>query len=201
MELTKTQRNFFAALDLDAALAAGAGKVHFDFTQNGHTITVEAYSTCDADIIVRRKAKDGIVHAPDNRLSLSNIPDTANVSAEKVLRMVYEEAATPVDSQLEQAWRDTPYVERWNVSVHESRTEFSTKTGEAEYLIEVTESPDDASDTVADLFLSGDSIYTFTIPQPYCNSQTAQRLMNMAEAITEAWRDAVLGEHDGEESK
>ena len=81
MPLTKTQRNFFASLDLDAALAAGEGKVHFDFTNKDYTIAVEAYSTCDADIIVRRKAKSGVVSAPDRRLSLLNIPDTTNVSA------------------------------------------------------------------------------------------------------------------------
>lgn len=54
MELTKAQRNFFADLDLDKALAAGDGKVHFDFHHKGHTIAVEAYCSCDADIIVRR---------------------------------------------------------------------------------------------------------------------------------------------------
>jgi hypothetical protein len=201
MELTKDRRNFFADLDLDKALAAGGGKVHFDFPHKGHAIAVEAYSSCDADIIVRRKAKDGVVHEPDKRLSMFNIPDTTNVSAQKVLRMVYEEATKPVDSQLKQAWLDTPYVERWYVSVRGSYTEFSTNTEEARYLIKVTESPDDESDTVAELFMSGAQIHTFTISQPYHNEHTAHSLLNLADAITEAWRDAVLAQYDEGESK
>lgn len=201
MELTKTQRNFFADLDLDAALAAGEGKVHFDFTHKDHIIVVEAYCSCDADIIVRHKDKAGFVHEPDGHLSVFNIPDTTNVSAEKVLRMVYEEAVKPVASQLKQAWLDTPYVEWWHVSVGWSYTEFSTATEEARYLIRVTESPDDESDTVAELFMSGAQIHTFTIPQPYHNEHTAHSLRNLADAITEAWRDAVLADYDEEESK
>lgn len=180
MELTKTQRNFFSDLDLDKALAAGEGKVHFDFTHNDYTIAVEAYYSCDADIIVRCKAKGGVVHEPDKHLSMFNIPDTTNVSAEKVLRMVYEAASKPADAKLKQAWLDTPYVERWDVSVQGACTEFSTRTEAAEYLIEVTESPDDDSDTVAELFMSGDSTCTFTIPQPYHTRQTAQSLLNLA---------------------
>ena len=201
MELTKTQRNFFADLDLNKALAAGEGKVHFDFPHKGHIIAVEAYCSCDADIIVRRKDKAGVVSAPDKRLSIFNIPDTMNVAAEKVLRMVYGEAANPVNAQLKQAWLTTPYVERWHVSVRGPRTEFTATDGEDQYLIEVTASPDDASDTVAELFLAGTQIHTFTIPQPYYNGQTAQSLLNLAEAITEAWRDAVLAESDEGESK
>lgn len=192
MELTKTQRNFFADLDLNKAIAAGEGKVHFAFTHKAHTVTVEAHSTCDADIIVRRAANAGVVSGPDKRLSMFNIPDTTNVSAEKVLRMVYEEASTHVDSKIKQAWLDTSYVERWQVSVLDSCTEFSTNTGKTKYLIEVTESPDDGNATAAELFRSGDSICTFTIPQPYNSDQTAQSLLDLAEAITEAWRDAVL---------
>ena len=195
MELTKAQKNFFADLDLDKALADGEGKVHFYFTHKDHIIAVEAYCSCDADIIVRHKDKAGVVSAPDKRLSMFNIPDTTNVSAEKVLRMLYEEAANPVNSQLIQAWRITPYVDRWNVSVRGPCTEFSTRNGEAQYLIEVTESPDDSSATVAELFLSGAQIYTFTIPQPYHNGQTARSLMHLAEAINGAWRDVVLSEH------
>lgn len=201
MELTNARRNFFADLDLDKALAAGCGKVHFDFTHKGHTISVEAYCSCDADIIVRRKAKDGVVHTPDKSLSMFNIPDTTNVSAQKVLRMVYEEAAKPVDFQIKQAWLDTPYVEQWYVSVRGSYTEFSTDTEEASYLIKVTESPDDKSDTVAELFISGSQIHTFTIPQPYPSDRTSKSLLYLAEAINVAWRDAVLSEHNEEESK
>lgn len=40
MKLTKAQRDFFADLDLDKALAAGGGKVHFDFPHKRHIITV-----------------------------------------------------------------------------------------------------------------------------------------------------------------
>lgn len=192
MDLTKTQRNFFADLDLNKAIAAGEGKVNITFTHKASTITVEAHSTCDADIIVRRAAKVGVASYPDTRLSLFNIPNTMNVSAEKVLRMVYEEASTHVASKIKQAWLDTSYVERWHVSVLDSCTEFSTNTGETKYLIEVTESPDDDSATVAELFRSGDSICTFTIQQPYNSDHTAQSLLNLAEAITEAWRDAAL---------
>ena len=115
--------------------------------------------------------------------------------------MVCEAASTLVDSRLKQAWLDTPYVERRHVSVRGSCTEFSTDTGEAQYLIEVTKSPDDDGDTVAELFLPGETIHTFTIPQPYYTGQTAQSLRNLAEAITEAWRDAVLGTYDEEESQ
>ena len=195
MELTKTQRNFFADLDLDKALAAGEGKVHFDFPHNGHIISVEAYCSCDADIIVRRKDKAGVVSAPDKRLSLFNIHGTTNVAAKKVLRIVYSD---PVDSQLKQAWLDTPYVERWNVSVQGAHTEFSTMCGDARYTIEVSANINDAGATVAELFLEGTQIHTFTIPQPYYNGHTAQSLRNLAEAITEAWRGAVLDEHYGE---
>ena len=201
MELTKAQRNFFAALDLDAALAAGKEKVHFDFTHKDHTISVEAYSTCDADIIVRRKAKAGVAAAPDKLLSLFNIPDTTNVSAEKVLRMVHAEASTPVDSQLKQAWLDTPYVERWHVSVRRSCTKFTTNTEEAWYVIIVTESPEDESHTVAELFISGAKIHTFTISQPYHTDLTAQILLNLAEAINAAWSEAVLDNCNEGESK
>lgn len=201
MELTKKQRNFFADLDLDKALEASDGKVHFDFTHKDHIITVEVYCSCDADIIVRRKTNDGVVHEPDKRLSLYNIPGTTNVSAGQVLRMVYEGTVKPVDSPLKQAWLATPYVERWHVSVRGAFAEFSTNTGEAQYLIEVTESPDDDSDTVAELFVSGEKIYTFTITQPYHNVQTARSLLNLAEAINEAWRDAVLSDYNEEESK
>lgn len=198
MELTKTQQNFFADLDLDNALEAGGGKVHFDFTHKDHTISVEAYCSCDADIIVRRKARAGVVHEPDTRLSMFNIPDTTNVSAQQVLRMVYEEAVKPVDSQIKQVWFDTPYVDRWHVSVRGASTEFTTSTEEAQYLIKVTKSPDDESATVAELFVSGAPIHTFIIQQPYRNGQTARSLLNLTEAIAEAWRGAVLDSHYGE---
>ena len=121
-----------------------------------------------------------------------------NVSAEKVLRMVYEEVIKPVDSQLKQAWLDTPYVKRWHVSVHGTQTEFSTICGKARYTIEVSANINDAGATVAELFLEDTQIHTFAIPQPYYNVQTAESLTNLAEAITEAWRDAVLDEHYGE---
>lgn len=201
MELTKERRNFFADLDLDAALAAGEGKVHFEFPHKGHTIAVEAYCSCDADIIVRRKARNGVAHEPDKHLSMYNIPNTTNVSGREVLRMVHAEVGKPEYSSLKQAWLVTPYVDQWNVSVRGSCTEFSTAIEEDQYAIEVTESPDDDSDTVAELCLSGDPIYTFTIPQPYNRDPTVHSLRNLAEAITLAWRDAVLGETYGEESK
>lgn len=175
--------------------------MHFEFTHKDHIIAVEAYCSCDADIIVRHKDKAGVVSAPDKRLSLHNIPDTTNVSAKKVLRMVYEGAVNPVNVQLKQAWLDTPYVERWHVSVQSAYTEFSTRIEEVSYTIVVAESPDDESDTVAELFMSGARIHTFAIPQPYHNGQTAQSLRNLADAINEAWRDAVLADHDEEESK
>ena len=192
MELTKAQQNFLADLNLDAALAAGAGKVHFEFTHKNHIVTVEAYCSCDADIIVRRKDGAGVVSAPDGYLSLFDIPNTTNVSAEKVLRAVYEKALTPVDSQLKRAWLDTPYVELWHVSVQGACTEFSTDTEDARYNIEVTKSPEDGTATVAELSMSGAQIHTFIIPQPYPNAQTARSLLELAESITEAWREAVL---------
>lgn len=198
MEMTKVQRNFFADLDLDWAIKAGEGKVHFDFTHKDYIISVEAYCSCDADIIVRHKDKSGVVSAPNKRLSMYNIPDTTNVSAEKVLRMAYAEAVNPGNSQLQQAWLDTPYVEQWHVYGRGTYTEFTTHTEAAQYRIEVTESPDDESDTVAELFVSGAQIYTFIIPQPYHNGQTARSLLDLAEAITEAWRDALLDQPDGE---
>ena len=201
MELTKEQRDFFADLDLDKAVSAGGGKVHFDFPHKDHTITVEAYSTCDADIIVRRKAEDDVVLPPDKRLSLFNIPDTTNVSGPEVLRMVHEEAGKSEYSALKQAWLDTPYVEKWNVTVRWACAAFSTDIEEDQYTIEVTESPDDDSVTVAELFLSGAQIYTFTIPQPYPSDHTAKSLMNLAESINIAWRNAVLSEHNEEDSK
>lgn len=201
MELTKEQRNFFADLDLDKALAAGEEKVHFQFPHKDHVVYVEAYSMSCADIIVRRKTKAGVVSDPDGYLSMFDISGTTNVSGPEVLRMVHEEAGKSGYSPLKKAWLATPYVERWDVSVRWSCTAFSTDIGEAQYLIEVTESPDDDRVTVAELSLSGDSIYTFTIPQPYHSDQTVQSLLNLAEAITLAWRDAVLDETYGEESK
>lgn len=201
MELTKAQRNFFADLDLDKAIAAGEGKVHFEFNHKGCVVEVAVFCSCDADIIVKPKDDAGNVSCPATNLCLLNIPDTTNVSGPEVLRMVHAEAGKSEYSPLKQAWLATPYVERWHVDVRWSCTAFSTNTGEAQYLIEVTESPDDDSVTVAELFLSGDQIYTFTIPQPYRSDQTAQSLLNLAEAINEAWRDAVLGETYGEESK
>lgn len=201
MELTKAQQNFFADLDLAKALEASKGKVHFGFTHKGCGIEVEAYCSCDADIIVRRKDRAGVVSAPDKRLSIFNIPDTMNVSAEHVLRMVYAKAQKTVDSQLKKAWLDTPYVEQWYVAVLESRTEFTTNTEESRYRIEVSESPDDDSATVAKLFMSDGPIHTFTISQPYHTGQTAKSLLNLAEAIAEAWHDAVLSESNEEEPK
>lgn len=43
MELTKAQLDFFADLDLDSAIKAGEGKVHFTFTHKGHVVEVAAH--------------------------------------------------------------------------------------------------------------------------------------------------------------
>lgn len=201
MELTKEQRNFFADLDLDKALAAGEGKVHFDFRHKGRIVEVEAFCSCDADIVVKHTDRAGKAAHPDTELCLLNIPGTTNVAATAVLRMVHAEAGKSEYSPLKKAWLATPYVELWGVSVRWSCTEFSIDIEDDRYMIEVTESPDDDSVTVAELSLSGDPIYTFTIPQPYPSDQTAKSLMNLAEAITLAWRGAVLDETYGEESK
>lgn len=201
MKLTKAQRDFFADLDLGKAIAAGEGKVHFDFTHKEHIVEVAVFCSCDADIVVKRKGKAGAALCPDTDLCLLNIPGTTNVSATVVLRTVRAEANKPEYSQLKKAWLDTPYVKRWHVFVREASTEFTTKTEEARYLIAVTESPDDGGDTVVKLFVSGAQIYTFSIPQPYRNDPTAQSLLNLAEAITEAWRYVVLDEYDEEDSK
>lgn len=201
MELTKEQRNFFADLDLDKAIAAGEGKVHFDFHHKGCVVEVAVFCSCAADIIVKPKGTAGNTSCPDTNLCLLNIPNTTNVSGPEVLRMVHAEAGKPEYSQLKKAWLATPYVERWEVAVRWSCTAFSINIEEDQYTIEVTESPDDDSVTVAELFLSGDPIYTFTIPKPYRTVQTVQSLSNLAEAITLAWRDAVLNETYVEESK
>lgn len=201
MELTKEQRNFFADIDLDKAIAAGEGKVHFDFKHKGCVVEVAVFCSCDADIIVKPKANAGNASCPAANLCLMNIPGTTNMSGPEVLRMVHAEAGKPEYSPLKKAWLDTPYVERWNVAVRWSCTAFSTDIEEVQYTIDVTESPDDDSVTVAELFLAGDQIYTFTIPQPYTRDQTAKSLMNLAEAINVAWRDAVLCEYNEEESK
>lgn len=201
MELTKKQRNFFADLDLDKALAAGDGKVNFNFHHNGHVVEVAVFCSYNADIIVKRMDKAGRASYPDRDLCLMNIPDTMNVSATAVLRRVHEAAGTPSIELLKQAWLDTPYVERWHVSVREASTEFTTDTGDAQYMIAVAESPDDDSDTGAELFVCGVPIHTFTIPQPYHNDQTSLSLLDLAESITEAWRYAVLADIKEEESK
>lgn len=201
MELTKEQRNFFTDLDLDKAIAAGEGKVHFEFNHKGCVVEVAVFCSCDADIIVKPKDSAGNASCPDKSLCLLNIPDTTNVSGPEVLRMVHAEAGKSEYSTLKKAWLDTPYVERWNVSARWSCTEFSTNIEEVRYTIEVTESPDDDSVTVAELFLSGDLIHTFAIPQPYQSGPTAKSLMNLAEAVNVAWRDAVLSEYNEEESK
>jgi hypothetical protein len=201
MKLTKEQRNFFAGLDLDKAIAAGEGKVHFEFTHKGCVVEVAVFCSCDADIIVKPKYNAGKASCPATNLCLINIPDTTNVSGPELLRRVHAEAGKAEYSPLKQAWLDTPYVEWWNVSIRWSCTEFSANTGEDEYRIEVTESPDDDSTTVAELFLSGDQIYTFTIPQPYPSYPAVKSLRDLAEAINAAWRDAVLSEYNEEESK
>ena len=201
MKLTKEQRNFFADLELDKVIAAGEGKVHFDFTHKGCVVEVAVFCSCDADIIVKPKDSAGNVQCPDTHLCLLNIPDTTNVSGPEVLRMVHAEACKPEYSALKKAWLATPYVERWEVAVRWSCTAFSTAIEDVQYTIDVTESPDDDSVTVAELFLSGDPIYTFTIPQPYLRDQTAKSLMDLAEAINVAWCDAVLSERNEEESK
>lgn len=201
MELTKAQRNFFADLDLDKALAAGEGKVHFEFTHNGCVVEVAVFCSCDADIIVKPKDSAGNAACSDTNLSLLNIPDTTNVSGPEVLRRVTAEAGKSEYSPLKKAWLATPYVEWWNVAVRWSCTAFSTDIEEVQYTIEVTESPDDDRVTVAELSLSGTQIYTFTIAQPYNSDPTAKSLMNLAEAINVAWRDAVLSEYNEEESK
>lgn len=201
MKLTKKQRNFFADLDLDKAVAAGEGKVHFDFHHKWHVVEVAAFCSCDADIIVKHKNAAGNASYPDVDLCLRNIPDTTNVAGTEVLRRVHAEAGKSEYSALKKAWLAAPYVERWDVSVRWSCTAFSTDVGEVQYKIEVTESPYDDSTTVAELFLSDAQIHTFTIPQPYTRDQTAKSLMNLAEAINVAWRDAVLSEYNEEESK
>lgn len=201
MELTKEQRNFFADLDLDKAIAAGEGKLHFQFTHKDHVVFVEVYSMSEADITVWRKVPEGEDLISDRELSLFSIPNSRNVSGPEVLRRVHAEAGKSEYSTLKKAWLATPYVERWEVAVRWSCTAFSINIDEVQYTIEVTESPDDDSVTVAELALSGDPIYTFTIPQPYRTVQTVQSLLNLTEAITLAWRDAVLDETYGEESK
>lgn len=201
MKLTKEQRNFFADLDLDKAIAAGAGKVHFEFDHKGCVVEVAVFCSCDADIIVKPKDSAGNAPCQDTHLCLLNIPHTTNVSGPEVLRMVHAEAGKPEYSALKKAWLATPYVERWKVAVRWSCTVFSTDIEEVQYTIDVTESPDDDSVTVAELFLSGDQIYTFTIPQPYRRAPTAKSLMDLAEEINVAWRDAVLSDYDAEESK
>lgn len=201
MELTKEQRNFFADLDLDKAIAAGEGKVHFEFTHKGCVVEVAVFCSCDADIIVKPKDSVGNLACRDTNLCLLNIPGTTNVSGPEVLRMVYEEAGKSGYSMLKHAWLDTPYVERWHVSVRWSCTVFSTHNEEVQYTIEVTESPDDDSVTVAELFMTDEHVHTFTIPQPYHTDQTAKSLMHLAESINVAWHEAVLSEYNEEESK
>ena len=92
MELTKEQRNFFADLDLDKAIAASEGKVHFDFPHKGRIVEVAVFCSCDADIIVKPKGNAGNASCPDTNLCLLNIPDTTNVSGPEVLRRVHAEA-------------------------------------------------------------------------------------------------------------
>lgn len=172
--------------------------MHFDFTHKGCVVEVAVFCSCDADIIVKPKDNAGNTSCPDTRLCLLNIPDTTNVSGPEVLRMVHAEAGKSEYSPLKKAWLTTPYVERWNVAVRWSCTAFSTDIDEVRYKIYVTESPDDDSDTVAELFLAEDRIYTFTIPQPYSRDQTVKSLRNLAGAINVAWRDAVLSEYNEE---
>lgn len=49
--------------------------------------------------------------------------------------------------------------------------------------------------------MSGAQIHTFTIPQTYHNEHTANSLRDLAEAINEAWRDAVRADYNEEEPK
>lgn len=201
MKLTKAQRDFFKDIDLPAALAAGEGKVHFAFPHKGCIVEVSVFYECSADITVQRKPGDGWASYTDTDLTLLNIPDTSNVSGPAVLRMVHAAANKPEYSPLKQAWLATPYVEQWYVSVNGSCTEFSNRDEEGQYTIEVSEDPDDSIVTVAELFLSGELIHAFTIQRPYPNRQTVRSLLKLAEAITEAWRDAVLFDYDEGESK
>jgi hypothetical protein len=201
MELTKEQRNFFADLDLDKAISAGEGKVHFDFNHKGRVVEVAVFCSCDADIIVKHKDKAGHASYPDMNLCLLNIPDTTNVAGPEVLRRVHAEAGKSEYSPLKQAWLSTPYVELWDVSVRWSCTSFSTDREGVQYTIEVTESLDDDSVTVAELSLPDDQIHTFTIPKPYDSDPTAKSLMDLAKSIDVAWRDAVLSESNEKESE
>ena len=201
MELTREQRNFFADLDLDKALAAGEGKVHFEFNHKGCVVEVAVFCSCDADIIVKTKDNEGNASGQATNLCLLNIPNTTNVAGPEVLRRVHAEARKSEYTPLKKAWLATPYVERWNVAVRWSCTAFSTDIGEVRYTIEVAESSDDESATVAELFLDDTQIHTFTIQQPYLRSQTAKSLMDLTEVINVAWRDAVLLECNDEETK
>lgn len=201
MKLTKAQREFFENMDLDGALEAGEDKVRFNFSHNGRIITVEAHETCCANVIVEYKDKAGSMFATDKSLSLFNIPGTMNVPATLVLRMVYEAAAKKNDSMLKRAWLDTPYVEQWDVSAQGACIEFTFKSGKDQYLIEASEDPNNAGVTVAELFMDGSLIHTFNIQQRYLNRQTAQNMFDLADAITEEWRDTVLAEYNEEKSK
>lgn len=201
MELTKAQRDFFADLDLDSATKAGEGKVHFNFAHKDYIVEVAVYGACEADITVNHKPGEGLTSGPCMDLTLLNIPGTENVSGPAVLRMVYEAANKPEYSILKKAWLDTPYVELWPVDVMGSRVKFSYQDGPVCYELWASKSQEITGTATVELLVDCELTHTFRIPMRYIMKPTPQSVLELANAITLAWRDAVLDETYGEESK
>lgn len=191
MELTKAQREFFQDLDVEAAIKAGEGKLHFEFPHKGHDVFVETYSMSAADLTVRRRIPEGGYLIVDRELSLLNIPDSQNVSGPALLRQLYEAANPPVDMALKDAWRNTPYVRSWEVSQHVSCTSFKTVQDGVLYTLYAAKGPDDAEQTSVELRVAGNLVHTLTLPVVYRSRPTARDLLALADIITQAWREAV----------
>lgn len=194
MELTQVQRDFFADLDLASATKAGEEKVQFDFLHKGRIVEVAVYSGCEADIRVKHRPEGGRVTCIDPALSLPNIPGTVNMSGPAVLRRVHAEANKPGDPQLKRAWLDTPYVELWPVDVMGARVKFSWQDAPVCYELWASKAQDIPDITTVDLLVDWERAHTFLLPLRCPKKPTAEFVFELAEAITEAWRDAVAEE-------
>lgn len=195
MELTKAQRNFFADLDLDSAIKAGEGKVHFEFPHKGHVVAVGVYGSCEADITVKHKPREGQV---DLDLTLLNIPGTENMSGPAVLRMVHAEANKSEYALLKEAWQDTPDVDLWPVDVMGSRVKFSWHDDLICYELWASKSQETPDTTTVELLADWEQVHTFLLPMRCPQKPTAQSVYVLANTINKAWRAVMREEYDDE---
>lgn len=194
MKLTNEQYEFFKDLNLSQAIEHGEGLVRFTFPHNDRIVEVQPHSLGEADILVHEAGAGDDSTRIDRALSLFDIPDTSNMSGPTLLKQLHNVVHNRNAYLLKEAWIGTPYVEQWPVDVFGSRVKFSFHDEVVCYELWASKSREIMDTATVELLVDWKLTHTFLIPMRYIMKPTAQFVFELAQAITEAWRDEVKEE-------